>query len=146
MQPAGVERPLSIFLKLRAILQAHAEGLLVTADTPGRYCLEGRAGPATLQAWGGKSKRPLIPVAWVEVGKSGVSYHLMGVYENAKLQRGMSKPLKTRMNGKSCFTVKADDDASLVKEIEQVTAQPFAAFRTAGSTSNHHGASRQGGA
>ena len=127
----------SIFLKLRTILQTHAEGLLVTADAPGRYCLEGHVGPATLRAWGATIKRPLIPVAWVEVGKSGVSYHLMGIYENAKLQRGMSKQLKTRLKGKSCFTFKTDDDASLAKELEQVTAQALAAFRTAGFISTN---------
>ena len=122
----------SIFLKLRTILQRHAEGLLVTADAPGRYCLEGHVGPATVQAWGGKIKRPLIPVAWVEIGKSGVSYHLMGIYENATLKRGMSKQLKMRMKGKSCFTLKRTDDASLAKELERVTAQALTAFRMAG--------------
>jgi hypothetical protein len=40
----------SLFLKSRTILQAHAEALVVTADAPGRYCLEGHVGPATLGA------------------------------------------------------------------------------------------------
>lgn len=126
----------SIFLKLRTILQTHAEGLLVTADAPGRYCLEGNVGPATLRAWGGKIRRPQIPVAWVEIQKSGVSYHLMGIYENKALQRTLSKQLKTRMTGKSCFNFKTADDVSLATELEHVTARALAAFRAAGFISN----------
>ena len=126
----------SIFLRLRAILQAHAEGLSVTDDGPGRYCLEGHVGPATLRAWGGKVKRPLIPVAWIEIGKSSVSYHLMGLYGNRKLRDDMSKQLKARMQGKSCFNFKTQGDASLTQELERLTVRALAAFRTAEFISN----------
>jgi len=126
----------SIFLKLRTILQMYADGLLVTADGPSRYCLEGNVGPATLRAWSGKIRRPRIPVAWVEVQKSSVSYHLMGIYENKTLQRTLSKQLKARMTGKTCFNFKTADDLSLAKELEHVTARALAAFRTAGFISN----------
>jgi hypothetical protein len=60
-----------IFASLRRILARHAQSLSVAEDSPKRYCLEGRVGPATLRAWGGKLKKPMIPVAWVEVGQIG---------------------------------------------------------------------------
>jgi hypothetical protein len=129
----------SIFVRLRAILQKHAGRLTVKDDTPDRYCLEGSAGPATLRAWGGKVKKPMIPVASVEVGKAYVSYHLMGLYGNAKLVGGMSKELKARMQGKTCFNFKKNDEA-LFKELEQITAEGLAAFRKAGYISEQESA------
>jgi len=126
----------SIFVRLRAILQKHAGRFSVTNDTPERYSLEGSVGPATLQAWGGKVKKRLIPVAWVEIGKSYVSYHLMGLYGNARLHAGMSKELKARMQGKTCFNFKTDDEV-LFKELEQLTTRGLAAFREAGFISEH---------
>jgi hypothetical protein len=126
----------SIFARLRAILQKHARGLSVTYDGPGRYCLEGRVGPATLRAWGGKLTRPLVPLAWVEIGKSGVSYHLMGVHGSPKLRDRMSTELKARMQGKACFNFRTDDQMALLGELEQLTAQAVAAFEAAGFISD----------
>ena len=81
----------SIFERLRAILQKHAVTLSVEKDTPTRYSLGSTPGPATIQAWGGKLKMPILPVAWVEIGKAAVSFHLMGLYGNTRLIDGMSK-------------------------------------------------------
>src|SRR5262245_14158230 len=112
----------TIFARLREILQKHAGGLSVQDDTQKCYCLAARTGPATLQAWGGKMKRPTIPVAWVQVGKAYVSYHLMGVYGNPKLREGMSTQLRARMQGKTCFNFKNHDEG-LFKELEELTRQ-----------------------
>ena len=76
-------------------------------------------------------KKAMIPVAWVQIGKTYVSYHLMGVYENARLRDGMSKGLKARMQGKTCFNFKSHDEA-LFKELEGLTAQCIAGFRNSG--------------
>jgi hypothetical protein len=97
--------------------------------------VEGNVGPATLKAWGGKLKKQTIPVGWVQIGKAYVSYHLMGVYGNPKLLEGMSKELKARMQGKTCFNFKSVDEA-LLKELDSLTAQAFAAFRKAGYISD----------
>lgn len=121
----------SIFRALRDILQKQAGGLSVAADTASRYCLDAKVGPATLQAWRGKAKRPTIPVAWVEIGKSYVSYHLMGIHGNAQLHDGMSKELKARMQGKTCFNFKTED-ARLVQELDQLTAKGLASLTKAG--------------
>jgi len=133
-----------IFARLRAILQKYAGALSVKTDAPDCYCLEGRTGPAAQRAWGGKLKRPTIPVAWVQIGKAYVSFHLMGIYGNAKLRAGMSKELKARMQGKTCFNFKSDDEA-LFNELEELTGQGMTAFRKAGSdaVAGHHQSFRQ---
>ena len=124
----------SIFGTLRAMLQKHAGSLSVKADTADCYSLEGSAGPAALRAWGGKLKRPMIPVAWVQIGKGYVSFHNMCVYGDGKLRDRMSKELKARMQGKTCFNFKRHDEA-LFKELEELTKQSIASFRKAGFVS-----------
>ena len=59
----------------------------------------------------------------------------MGVYENPKLRDRMSKELKARMQGKTCFNFKTNDEA-LFTELEQLTARGVAAFRDAGFISD----------
>ncbi|HWW02936.1 MAG TPA: hypothetical protein VNZ64_24765 [Candidatus Acidoferrum sp.] len=133
----------SIFARLRSILRENAATLSVVEDTSDHYCLEAAPGPATIQAWGGKLKRPMIPVAWVQVGKAYVSYHLMGMYGNDRLRDLMSKELKARMQGKTCFNFKTNDEA-LFKELEQLTVQAIAGFKKTGyiSTSPSHPSSK----
>ncbi len=126
----------SIFLRLRTILQTHAEELSVKDDTPDCYSVEANAGPATLKEWGGKLKTPIVPVAWVQIGSAYVSFHIMGIYENAKLYDGMSKELKSHMQGKTCFNFKSHDEA-IFKELEQLTNQAVSAFRKAGFITDH---------
>ena len=82
----------------------------------------------------------MIPVAWVQIGKAYVSYHLMGVYGNTGLRDGMSKELKARMQGKTCFNFKVIDE-KLCKELDPLTAQAIAAFRKAGYIAENESAS-----
>jgi hypothetical protein len=119
-----------VFRRLRSLLEQHARTFDVTDDTAKKYTLESKIGPATLQSWGGKVRRASIPVAWVEVGKNSVSYHLMGIAVPA-VQASLSKSLKARMQGKTCFNFTALDDA-LIDEIDTVTAASFSAFKKAG--------------
>jgi hypothetical protein len=123
----------NVFRSLKAVLEKHAGPLGVAEDTSTKYCLEAAIGPATLQAWGGKVRRPRIPVAWVEVGKSYVSYHLMGVSIPA-VQSGMSKELKARMQGKTCFNFTVSEP-TLFTELDSLTAASITAFKQAGFTS-----------
>lgn len=120
-----------LFARLRSVLQKHAEGLSVNEDAAGWYSLEGKPGPATLKAWRGKVKRSTIPVAWVQVNKNYVSYHLMGVCDNPTLRDAMSRELQARMQGKACFNFDAVDEA-LFAELDPLTARSIAAFRNAG--------------
>jgi hypothetical protein len=120
-----------IFGRLRVILQKHSGRLSVQEDSSKRYSLAGSPGPATLKAWGGKIRAPMLAVAWVQIGKGYVSYHLMGIDGNAKLLDEMSKELKARMQGRSCFNFKAAEER-LFAELDDLTAQSIAGFRHAG--------------
>lgn len=120
-----------VFGHLRVILQKHKAMWSVLEDSATCYSLAGKVRPATLRAWGGKLKRPVIPVAWVQIGKAYVSYHLMGLYGNAPLLAGMSKGLKARMQGKTCFNFSAPDNA-LFKELDELTGQSIDAFKKGG--------------
>ena len=121
----------SVFARLRTIVQQQAPSLLVTEDTATRYCVAGRVGPATLRAWGGKLKQPTMPVAWVQIGKAYVSFHLMGLYGNSPARAGMSEKLRARMQGKTCLNFKVADEA-LFTELEHVTARVCQGFKKAG--------------
>ncbi|HKE86605.1 MAG TPA: hypothetical protein VKB50_22775 [Vicinamibacterales bacterium] len=118
----------AVFADLRAILKRQAGTLAVSEDAPNRYSLEAAVGPATLKAWGGKAKRPTIPVAWSEVGKAYVSFHLMAL---GAMPGTMSKALAARMQGKTCFNF-SSRDPELFKELEDVTSRSITAFRKAG--------------
>ena len=76
-------------------------------------------------------KKATISVAWVEIGKAYVSYHLLGLYGNTALLEGMSKELQARMQGKTCFNFKKNDEA-LFKELERLTARVLTSFKKAG--------------
>ena len=121
----------SIFGKLRMILQKHSEALSVQEDSSKCYSVAGNPGPATLKAWGGKMRTPMLPVAWVQKGKGYVSYHLMGIDGNAKLRDGMSNELKARMQGRSCFNFKVAEE-TLLAELDDLTGRSIAAFRNGG--------------
>ncbi len=121
-----------VFRSLRSVLQKHAATLVVSEDTSTNYCLEAPIGPATLQAWGGKARSARIPIAWVEVGKSYVSYHLMGIAVPS-VQAGLTNALKARMQGKTCFNFTVADPTLLI-ELDSLTAASITAFKKAGFT------------
>ncbi len=108
-----------IFSALRAILKRHAGRLVVSEDSPTRYCLEGGLHP--------KHKRPM-PIAWVEIGKNYVSFHHMGVYARPDLLKDVSRQLKARRQGKSCFNFTIIDEA-LFAELEALAVRAFDAFQ-----------------
>lgn len=108
-----------VFSALRAILERNAGQLAVSEDSPTHYCLEGGLHP--------KHKQPM-PIAWVKVGKNYVGFHHMGVYARPDLLKGVSKKLKARMLGKSCFNFTSVDEP-LFAELEELTIRAFEAFR-----------------
>jgi hypothetical protein len=120
-----------VFARLRDILIKKADGLNVEPNKDDHYGLSAPVGPATVRVWGGKMKSPSIPVAWVQIGKAYVSYHMMGVYGNPKLLDGVSKKLLARMQGKSCFNFKAVDE-ELFEELERLTAKSIDGMRKGG--------------
>ncbi len=120
----------AVFARLRAVLGAHAAGLVVAEDSARRYELAAAPGPATLQAWGGKLRRTRIPVAWVALEKGYVGYHLMPA-DHPAFRQGLSQALAARLDGKTCFDFDAQDQ-KLFAELADATARGLAAFREAG--------------
>ena len=112
----------SVFDALREILQRHVGRLTISEDSSTRFCLQGGTHP--------KHETPM-PIAWVEVRKAYVSFHHMGIYARPELLKGISKKLKARMQGKSCFNFKTVDEA-LFAELEALSVRAFDAFRKAG--------------
>jgi hypothetical protein len=107
-----------VFLALRALLKRSAGMVVVSEDSPTRFCVEGGSHP---------TRKTPMAIAWVEIGKNYVSFHHMGVYTNPELLKHISKKLKARMQGKSCFNFTSVDEP-LFAELEELTAQAFKAF------------------
>jgi hypothetical protein len=105
----------AIFARLREILQEHSSNLVVKADRADYYCVEIPFSPKLKRAF---------PVAWVKISKSYVSYHFMPIYFAPVLQKTLSRGLKARMQGKSCFNFKTIDE-KLFEELRQLTARGF---------------------
>jgi hypothetical protein len=124
-----------VFARLRDLLKARAGDFHIADDSSDRYCLEAPVGATTLRAWGSKVRKPLIPVAWVEIGKTYVGYHVIGVTDNPTLMAGLSQQLRARLQGKSCFNFTTVDEA-LFRELDQVTAASLRGLQKAGYISN----------
>src|SRR5215510_12074064 len=118
-----------VFEKLKEILQKYAASYTVKPDAKDKYGLYAQVGPATLKLR--KMDSPIMPIAWVEIGKAYVSYHLMGIYMNPKLQSAIPPALKARMQGKTCFNFKKTDEKVFI-ELDQLTAKSIEAFRKGG--------------
>jgi hypothetical protein len=105
-----------VAVRLRAIIEAHADGLLFTAG-PGGVKLE--------RAPGG---HPWDYVAGTRVGKNYVSYYFMPAYGMPELLDGVSPELRRRMQGKACFNFTRIDEP-LFAELATLTARGIARFR-----------------
>jgi len=113
---SGADFP-AVAARLRAIIEAHAGGLLLTEDPTGGLKLE--------RAPGG---HPWDYVAGVRIGKSYVSYYFMPVYMAPALVEGLSPELRRRMQGKACFNFTRIDEP-LFAELDTLTATGIDRFR-----------------
>ena len=100
-------------------------------DLPNRFAVEADAGPAVIKAWARKAKRPMMPVAWVRIKRTCVSYHLIGIHGKAEMREGMSNGLRALMQGETCFTFNTKDEA-LFREIDGLTRKSIVAIRKDG--------------
>jgi hypothetical protein len=99
------------FAALRDILRKHSQGMIVVADTPSDFTISSPAlGPNGKPMWFG----------CVKAGKSAVTYHLMPLYFNPRLQSAVPAQLQARKQGKTCFNFKRPDDA-LFAQIDDLT-------------------------
>jgi len=109
-----------IFKQLRAILVPYArKKMRVAQNTPDYYYIE-----TELPVYRGKP----VMFAAVRKGKNYVSYHLMPLYMNQKMQASLSPELKKRQQGKACLNF-AKPDKKLFAELSTLTAQGLECFR-----------------
>ena len=107
------------FYALKMVFAKYAKHLHVNADTREKYYLETRS-PSL-------NGKPLFFGAVIR-GRAYVSFHLMPLYWDASLAKGMSAKLKKRMQGKSCFNFSAPD-AVLFRELGKLTTRGFALYK-----------------
>jgi hypothetical protein len=107
------------FYALKMVFAKYEKYLHVNADTREKYYLETRS-----PSYNGK---PLFFGAVIR-GRAYVSFHLMPLYWEPSLAKGISAKLKERMQGKSCFNFLAPD-AALFRELGELTAGGFALYK-----------------
>lgn len=110
------------FTALRQILEAYSDKLSVTRDDDQTLYLDTHH----IQ----KNKKPLFFGA-VQIKKTFVSVHLMPVYLQPDLLRGVSPELQARMQGKSCFNFKAPEPA-LFQELAALVEAGYASYKEQG--------------
>ena len=111
-----------VFVELRSIMREYAKQLDCTVDNDEELYLNTKH----IQ----KNKKPIWFGA-VQIKKRYVSYHLMPVYVNPGLLKGVSPELKQRMQGKSCFNFTIVD-ASLYRELADLTKAGFKDYQKRG--------------
>jgi len=109
-----------IFDALKPVFEEYAGRLAIQVDKPSEYYLETKTAIR---------KGHRLQFGGVKIGKAYVSFHLMPIYMNPKLQSTISPELKKRMQGKSCFNF-TTLDPSHVAELKKLTKAGFDEFKT----------------
>ena len=113
-----------VFAELRALMLREAVGMHATRDD---------AGEVTMAASWPHPRKPKEPMwfGMVRPGKAYVSFHLLPLYMNPKLQAAVPPALKKRMQGKACFNFKKAEPellaelAALTRTCAQAWATPI---------------------
>ncbi len=93
-----------IFKSLKSILNRYEKSLRVITDKDANY---------SLNAGYDEKRKADIYFGAVQIKKNYVSFHLMPVYINPKLLKGISPEFKKRMQGKSCFNFKKVNESTI---------------------------------
>jgi hypothetical protein len=115
-----------LFDALRPVFEEYAGRLAIQVDQPGQYYLETKAAAVS-----GPYKGRRLQFGGVKIGKAYVSFHLMPIYMNPKLQAAISPELKKRMQGKSCFNFTSLDPRHIA-ELKKLTKAGFDEFKSWG--------------
>jgi len=109
-----------VFSKFKSILERYEPNLAVLHNKIDNYYLNT---PKTET-----NKKPDFFGA-VQVKKSYVAFHLMPIYYYPELLDNISKELKNKMQGKSCFNFK-DIDENLFSELNSLTENCFEKYKS----------------
>ncbi len=104
-----------VFASLKAVLARYARKLAVQTDKPGEYTLVTKKPSPFPQHKG----HPMF-FASVRTGKAYVSFHLLPLYMDPVLTKGILPTLKKRMQGKACFNFKAEPEKELTRGLAQL--------------------------
>ena len=108
------------FQKLKKLLKNYEAQLTVLHDKEDNYYLNT---PVTA------TNKKAEFFGAVQIKKSYVAYHLMPVYYYPEMLQDLSKDLKDRMQGKSCFNFKEMDE-KLYKELSALTKKCFVQYQS----------------
>jgi len=109
-----------IFIKLKSFLAQYEKSLTVVHNKSNNYYLNT---PAT------ETNKKSEFFGAVQVKKSYVTVHLMPIYYYPELLDNISKELKNKMQGKSCFKFKEIDD-KLFAELNSLTESSFHKYKS----------------
>lgn len=109
-----------IFTKLKSFLEQYETSLTVLHNKSDNYYLNT---PAT------ESNKKSEFFGAVQVKKTYVAFHLMPIYYYPELLDNISKELKNKMQGKSCFNFKDIDD-KLFAELNSLTESCFDKYKS----------------
>lgn len=112
----------AVYVELHKVLAPFAAMLVTTRDDGQTLYVD------TPHLQGGK--KPLFFGA-VQLKKAYVSFHLMPVYLQPALLDSVSQPLRSRMQGKSCFNF-TRVEPELFRELAALTAAGLASYRAQG--------------
>ena len=101
----------AVFDRLKKIFAPYEKKMIVAQDTATMYVLNTR--------YLLKKNYPLM-FGGARLGKNYVSFYLMSVYTTPADLKTMSRELRKRMQGKSCFNFKEIDE-KLFKELAKLT-------------------------
>jgi hypothetical protein len=114
----------TVFAALKPVVEKYEKRLSVKTDTASEYTLVSKL-PSPFPQHKGK---PLF-FAQVRVGKAYVSFHLLPLYMNPALTKGISPALQKRMQGKACFNFKIDPEPEALSELKRLTETGFKDFK-----------------
>lgn len=118
--PAAKKDFTPVFSALRKLLAPYMAHLSVQTDRPGDYHTQM---PDIMHRG-----KPLY-FAGVRTGKNYVSFHLLSMYFNPELKKGMSPALTKRMQGKACFNFTEVDETCFV-ELDRLIAAGLKIFKS----------------
>src|SRR5579864_5447704 len=116
--PDRAEDFLKSYYALKQIFAPYENRLHITADSREKYYLETKS-----RSYNG---RPLFFGAAI-LGRSYVSFHLMPLYWDSSLAKGISSSLQKHMQGKSSFNFTTPEPA-LFRELAKLTTRGFALY------------------
>ncbi|MFP4331522.1 MAG: hypothetical protein ACLFP6_12460 [Spirochaetaceae bacterium] len=116
-----------LFDRLKAIMKPYAKELSVVTDNDEEFYLDAGKNP--------KNGKPYFFGA-VQIRKHYISFHLMPVYLYPELLENISADLKRRMQGKSCFNFRKNDEP-LFAELEDLTRAGYQKYVEDGLLDGH---------